>query len=59
MANKKINYTKLRKAAGFSKSDVARKLGVHINTYSLWERGLGGPSEENLKKLKKLFKIEG
>lgn len=57
MSKKKINFMKLRRKAGLSQADVARKLDVHINTYSLWERGLGKPSKENVEKLKSILDI--
>ena len=53
-----MNLLELRKEKKMSQTDVARKIGVHLNTYSLWEKNVGNPSPENLEKLKRLFGIE-
>jgi len=53
-----LNIEKRRKQLGFNQSDMARLLGVHINTYRLWETGLGKPNEENMIKLKKMLQIK-
>jgi len=34
-----------------SQIEIAEQIGVHINTYILWERGAGQPTPENLEKL--------
>ncbi len=52
------NLKEARKAKGISQYDAARMIGVHYNTYILWERGAGNPSPENMKKVKKLLEIE-
>lgn len=41
----------LRLDKGLSQVDIAKKIGVSINTYRNWEYGVTAPSEENLKKL--------
>ena len=50
-----IEIKKRRIMKGFSQAKMARELGVHLNTYSLWERGCGKPSDENLKKLERIL----
>jgi len=53
-----MDLKKLRKKKGMSQTDVARELGVHLNTYSLWEKRVGCPNPQNLEKLKKIFGIK-
>ena len=48
----------LRKEKKMSQIDAAKACCVSLNTYCLWERGGGKQNEENLIKLKKVFKIE-
>ena len=42
----------------WSQMRVAQELGVHVQTYRIWEGGGGNPSPENKKKLKKVLGIE-
>ena len=53
-----MNLKKLREEKKLSQADIAKLLGVHINTYINWERSCGKPSPENLEKLEKLFSIQ-
>ena len=55
MAN--LDFKALRENKNLSQVDVAKLLGVHINTYINWERGCGNPSPENLKKLEGLYRF--
>ncbi len=38
--------------------DMARKLGVSLGTYRLWEAGISKPNKENQKRLDELLKGE-
>ena len=49
-------YT-MRKAAGFSQSQVARLVGVSDKAVSKWENGKSKPTTEALRKLAALFKV--
>ena len=53
-----MELKKARKKLGMSQVDVAKAVGVHINTYVFWERGVSNPSGENLEKLKKVLGIK-
>ena len=53
-----MEIKELRKSNGLTQVDVAKKVGVSITTYQLWERGVGKPTPENLEKLKKVLKIK-
>jgi transcriptional regulator with XRE-family HTH domain len=44
-----------RKAMEMTQIEVAKKVGVSLTTYQLWERGVSKPNEENLVNLKKVF----
>lgn len=47
-----------RRAAGLTQEDVARELGVHVQSVSNWERGLNAPEEARLARLAELFDVE-
>lgn len=51
------NLKELRKAKGMTQTDVAKKIGVSLAGYRLWELGVGKPNRENYEKLKELFNI--
>ena len=53
-----MNIKKLRKALGYSQFKLATECGVSINTLRNWEYGVTTPNEENMKKLKKVLKVE-
>ena len=53
-----MDIRKLRTQLGLTQSEVANKCGVSLYTYQLWERGNNKPNPENLKKLKKVLKVE-
>jgi len=40
---------------GLTQVNVAVKVGVSLTTYQLWERQVGQPSPENLKKLEEVL----
>ena len=49
-----------RERLGLSQVEMAKLVGVHLNTYSLWERGAGQPNDENKEKLKDILRdLEG
>ena len=47
-----------RNKLGMSQTEIANLLGVHVNTYRLWEQGAGQPNDENRDKLKKVLDIK-
>lgn len=49
----------LRKGAGLTQNDLAKKVGVTIQTISRWENGISVPSLESIKKLSELFNVPG
>jgi len=49
---------KTRQELGMTQVEVARKVGVSLSTYLLWERGAGKPNEDNAKKLEKVLNQE-
>lgn len=51
------NLKELRKAKGMTQTDVAKKIGVSLAGYRLWELGVGEPNRKNYEKLKELFDI--
>lgn len=50
-----MNLLKVRKKLGMSQFDMAKKIGVSINTYIAWEREVMNPNEANQEKLDLLF----
>jgi transcriptional regulator with XRE-family HTH domain len=46
----------IRKELGFTQIEVAKKVGVSLTSYQLWERGVSKPNEENMKKLERALK---
>jgi len=53
-----MELKRLRNEKKLSQIEVAEMIGVHVNTYILWERGAGKPSPENLEKLKEVLDIK-
>ena len=53
-----MDLRKLRDEHKMTQSDVARKIGVSLMSYQLWERGVMNPSEQNKEKLEKLFEVK-
>ena len=52
-----MDLKKARLKKEMSQVEVAKAVGVHINTYVFWERGVSNPGADNLKKLKKVLDI--
>jgi len=50
-----MSLLELRKLLGLSQFEIAKELGVSINTYINWERGVMNPNEENQHKIDKLI----
>ena len=46
---------KIRQEMNLFQLDMAKKVGVTLNTYRNWELGANEPSEENMEKLKKVL----
>jgi len=46
-----LDIKSLRLEKKLTQIDVAKKVGVSLTSYQLWERGVTTPTEENLKKL--------
>jgi transcriptional regulator with XRE-family HTH domain len=51
------NLKELREKKKMTQIEVAKKIGVCLAAYRLWEAGGGKPNEENYQKLLKLFDI--
>ena len=51
------NLKKLRVERGVSQEDMAKKIKVHANHLSRYERGLSAPSIEVVEKMAKLFDV--
>ena len=50
------NICSERVRLGLTQSELARAIGVSVNTISCWETGSYEPNSESLKKLTKLFR---
>lgn len=48
---------KMRVEAKMTQFDLAKAIGVSVNTIIKWENEVSKPSDENLNKLKELFYI--
>lgn len=51
------NLRELRIAKGMTQIELAKKVGVSLAGYLLWERGVGRPNEENYQKLMEALEI--
>lgn len=49
------NIKKLRKARGWTQTELGEKIGVSKNSISAWEQGKSEPKGESLSKLADLF----
>lgn len=43
---------------GLTQEDVAKKVGVSLYAYQLWERGVNMPKADNMDKLKAVLKFD-
>ena len=48
----------IRIRKGMTQVDLAKLMGVTMNSIARWEQGANKPSEENMDKLKKVLEIE-
>lgn len=48
----------LRLKNGMTQIDVAKAVGVTMNSYVRWEKGANQPTEENLQKLKEVLGVK-
>jgi DNA-binding XRE family transcriptional regulator len=46
-----VNLKEFRIEHGMSQVEFASRIGIHINTYISWERGVGNPNDEMQEKL--------
>jgi repressor LexA len=46
----------MRLEKGYTQMEVAKRVGVSLVSYQLWERGISTPNEQNQAKLDELFK---
>jgi transcriptional regulator with XRE-family HTH domain len=56
-----MNLTKLKELRlkkKMTQIDVAKAVGVTMNSYSRWEQGANQPTEENLQKLKEVLGVK-
>lgn len=52
------NLKEIRVSKGMTQVDLAKLMGVTMNSIARWEQGANKPSEENMDKLKKVLEIE-
>lgn len=52
-----VHLTHLRKAAGLSQAEVAKRAGVIFQQISLWERGANNPNLGNLTRWAAAFNL--
>ncbi len=52
------NLKEIRIRKGMTQVDLAKLMGVTMNSIARWEQGANKPSEENMDKLKKVLEIE-
>ena len=49
------NLKAMRQKYNLTQMNIAKAIGVSINTIATWENNVSTPSEDNLKKLDNLF----
>ena len=52
------NLKEIRISKGMTQVDLAKLMGVTMNSIARWEQGANKPSEENMDKLKKVLEIK-
>lgn len=52
------NLKEIRISKGMTQIDLAKLIGVTMNSIARWEQGANRPSAENMDKLKKELEIE-
>lgn len=53
-----MKLKQLREVKGLTQTDLAKLVGVTMNSIARWEQGSNAPSEENLVKLKEVLNIK-
>jgi DNA-binding transcriptional regulator YiaG len=53
-----VDIKELRTKLGFTQITLAIKCNVSLSSVRMWEAGVTKPTEENLKKLKEVLKLE-
>jgi transcriptional regulator with XRE-family HTH domain len=53
-----FNIKQLRKQKGLTQGEVAKRVGVTLMSYQIWERGYGKPTPENMQKLKEVLEVK-
>ena len=53
-----MDLKKLRKEKKLTQIEVAKRVGVSMVSYQLWERGVSSPNDENRIKLIKVLDIK-
>lgn len=53
-----MNLKDKRINLGITQVEAAKKIGVSITTYRMWEADVTKPNEENMKKLNTIFMIK-
>ena len=52
------NLKDIRIRKGMTQTDLAKLIGVTMNSIARWEQGANRPSEENMDKLKEMLEIK-
>ena len=52
-----MNFEQMRKDAKLTQVELARIVGVSVNTIQAWERKVSTPSNENYQKLLKALEV--
>ena len=53
-----MNIKKLRKEKGWKQWELAKAVGVSVNTVVLWEHEVSQPTPENMEKLKEVLNVK-
>ena len=54
----KVNIKELRKQKGWKQWELAKAVGVSVNTVVLWEHEVSQPTPENMQKLKEVLNVK-
>jgi DNA-binding XRE family transcriptional regulator len=52
----KDDLQKARNIIGLSQEKAARQIGVSLNAYRCWEKGISTPNEDNWKSIRKFLR---
>ena len=53
-----MDVKKLRQAKKWTQWELAKAVGVSVNTIVLWERQVSTPNDENMEKLKEVLNVK-